>query len=220
MMFAELFVPKGTFSQEELRRLAGRLTQRGLLDKAQELAGDQDMLTGAHTDPGVLKFLDSISHVIVHEPAVWIAAGEPVEPAEPRYVVRVHVPNPWRKELTPHLVTSITAILADAERAAGRDAGRLHDRPHAEIHVVGTAEGAYGAFGRVVGESALNDLISQARSVDPDALPSGMAMDPICGMTVPLEKATITLEHEGTTYAFCCEGCRRHFLKRQQAAPA
>ena len=35
--------------------------------------------------------------------------------------------------------------------------------------------------------------------------------DPVCGMTVDPEKATHRLEHAGTTYLFCCAGCRTAF---------
>ena len=36
------------------------------------------------------------------------------------------------------------------------------------------------------------------------------AVDPVCGMTVSLASAE-TVVHEGTTYAFCCAGCRARF---------
>jgi len=38
------------------------------------------------------------------------------------------------------------------------------------------------------------------------------AVDPICGMTVQVEGARHTAEHAGTTYYFCCGGCRERFL--------
>jgi xanthine dehydrogenase accessory factor len=36
-------------------------------------------------------------------------------------------------------------------------------------------------------------------------------IDPVCGMTVEIAGASYTLEHEGTTYYFCCSGCLRRF---------
>ena len=42
----------------------------------------------------------------------------------------------------------------------------------------------------------------------------GQVLDPVCGMTVDLESAAtrgLTLEHEGTTYAFCGKGCLLEF---------
>jgi xanthine dehydrogenase accessory factor len=37
------------------------------------------------------------------------------------------------------------------------------------------------------------------------------AVDPVCGMTVPVSAATISSHHDGTTYYFCGAGCRRRF---------
>ncbi|MGH2749366.1 MAG: XdhC family protein [Actinomycetota bacterium] len=38
------------------------------------------------------------------------------------------------------------------------------------------------------------------------------AIDPICGMSVPIVADAITVTHEGVTYYFCAPGCRRAFL--------
>jgi xanthine dehydrogenase accessory factor len=38
------------------------------------------------------------------------------------------------------------------------------------------------------------------------------AIDPICGMTVQVEGARHTAEHDGRTVYFCCGGCRERFL--------
>lgn len=42
-----------------------------------------------------------------------------------------------------------------------------------------------------------------------------MAVDPVCGMKVNPATAKFSHEHEGTTYYFCCSGCREKF----KAAP-
>jgi Cu+-exporting ATPase len=39
----------------------------------------------------------------------------------------------------------------------------------------------------------------------------GMAIDPVCGMTVNPAQARGTFEHRGVTYYFCAEGCRQKF---------
>jgi xanthine dehydrogenase accessory factor len=39
------------------------------------------------------------------------------------------------------------------------------------------------------------------------------AIDPVCGMTVDIGEQTPRFEHEGTTYYFCCPGCRHAFSK-------
>lgn len=38
------------------------------------------------------------------------------------------------------------------------------------------------------------------------------AIDPVCGMTVEIETARFTHEHEGETIYFCCPGCRSAFI--------
>jgi xanthine dehydrogenase accessory factor len=39
------------------------------------------------------------------------------------------------------------------------------------------------------------------------------AVDPVCGMTVAADRSNRPLEHAGTTYYFCCPGCRDAFEK-------
>ncbi len=35
--------------------------------------------------------------------------------------------------------------------------------------------------------------------------------DPVCGMTIDKEKAVARSEHEGKTYYFCAQGCKKKF---------
>jgi xanthine dehydrogenase accessory factor len=69
-------------------------------------------------------------------------------------------------------------------------------------------------------EQSPNLLISQSpvslplTMLDMPAQPvSGQpsAVDPICGMTVETANAKYTHVHEGTTYYFCCAGCKAEF---------
>ncbi len=41
-------------------------------------------------------------------------------------------------------------------------------------------------------------------------------VDPVCGMTVMPSASAITAEHDGTTYYFCCAGCRRTFSENPE----
>ena len=41
-----------------------------------------------------------------------------------------------------------------------------------------------------------------------------LAVDPICGMTVAAAAGTPSLEHDGETVYFCCEGCKATFAAR------
>lgn len=209
MMFTEVFVPKGALTQADRAQLAQRLTTHGLHDRPQALSEPG----AVSADPGVLDFLESITHVVVHEVDVWVAGGQQLDSAQPpRYVVRVYVPGPWRKEMSEHLIARITRALAESDP----DPERLYRQPHAEVHVLGVPEGGYGAFGRVVGDAAMADLISKAVRGTAEA-PPGMVIDPVCGATVPLEGPdAVTAEVDGMTYGFCCAGCRRTFLGRKQ----
>jgi len=46
----------------------------------------------------------------------------------------------------------------------------------------------------------------------PEAAPA-TAIDPICGMSVEIAGAKHTYEYQGTTYYFCCPGCKTTFRK-------
>jgi YHS domain-containing protein len=209
MMFLELFVPRGAFSAADLRRLAERLTMRQLLTHVDALGDVVDGGEQASANPGVMDFVDSISHVVVHEIGTWIAGDRPLDSAgPPRYVARAWVPGPWRKAMSAFLIASITRALAQA----GPDPDRFYREPHVEVHVIGVPEGGYGAFGRVLGESALLDMISEAKISAPGPGDPGVLVDPVCGMAA--SAAVATLEHDGTTYGFCSPGCRRHFADK------
>jgi len=38
-------------------------------------------------------------------------------------------------------------------------------------------------------------------------------IDPVCGMEVDTTTSLLSFDHEGTTYWFCCPGCRSRFAK-------
>lgn len=75
-------------------------------------------------------------------------------------------------------------------------------------------EGAYGAFGRVVKESDVLEMIAAAKTTQETVTADGRLIDPICGM---VGADGLTLEHEGRTYGFCSVGCRDHFAKKVAA---
>jgi YHS domain-containing protein len=209
MMFLELFVPRGAFSPADLSRLAERLTMRQLLTHVDALGDVVDGSEQASANPGVMDFVESISHVVVHEIGTWNAGGRPLDSAgPPRYLARAWVPGPWRKAVSGFLIGSITRALAQADP----DGERFYREPHVEVHVIGVPEGGYGTFGRVIGESALLNMISEAKTAVPGPGDPGVLIDPVCGMAASAVVAT--LEHGGTTYGFCSPGCRRHFADK------
>lgn len=86
------------------------------------------------------------------------------------------------------------------------------------VHVIGIPEGSYGAHGQPLRSTDLITMITKPYRESPDQrTPApGTAIDPVCGMTVPLTDTTITLDHDGTTHAFCNPGCRETFLHLAQ----
>jgi xanthine dehydrogenase accessory factor len=52
------------------------------------------------------------------------------------------------------------------------------------------------------------------------APPSPTAVDPICGMTVAAVAGTPSLQHEGESVYFCCEGCKAAFEAQEHASVA
>jgi YHS domain-containing protein/phenylpyruvate tautomerase PptA (4-oxalocrotonate tautomerase family) len=206
MMFIELFAPKGALSEEQRRQIAERLVTEVMYEESAPAA--------------VLEAGRAFTQVVVHEPDAWIVGGRPVDPAEPpRYVVRVSVPGSWRKEGSAWLISRVTRVLAEADA----DPQRLYQEPHAWVHVVGIPEGGCGAFGQVLRSSDITRLITKPYREAPEGsiptkeLAPGMAIDPICGMTVPLTDTAMTLEHKGTIYAFSSPACRAVFAEDQRA---
>jgi xanthine dehydrogenase accessory factor len=54
----------------------------------------------------------------------------------------------------------------------------------------------------------------------PSSTPPRIAVDPICGMTVAVVAGTPSVQHEGETVYFCCEGCAAKFEAQHEHAIA
>jgi xanthine dehydrogenase accessory factor len=89
--------------------------------------------------------------------------------------------------------------MAQVHGPAGLDLGRVS---HREIAVAVLADLVQR---KAAGELPLAAEASTAQAQVPEAA------DPVCGMTVDVESAKHTAEHEGVTYYFCCPGCRKAF---------
>jgi xanthine dehydrogenase accessory factor len=77
------------------------------------------------------------------------------------------------------------------------------------------------------GEVAVSILarIVSVRRGQPDGAPSasagassGVAVDPICGMTVAAVESTLSIERDGATIYFCGEGCKAAFEAQEHAS--
>ena len=206
MFLIELFVPKGTFDEEQRRRIAERIVT-GLVPEDNAAAES----IGA---------FQAITQVLVHEPETWLVGKQPVTATGPvHYLVRISVPGAWRKESSEHFISSVTRVLAEVDE----DPERLYREPHAWVQVVGVPEGGYGLFGQAQGSNDLARMMSEPyqKAREEGSLPEpppGTVYDPQCGAIVPLDVDAVTLEHDGTTYAFCCAGCRRIFTDELRAA--
>ena len=59
-----------------------------------------------------------------------------------------------------------------------------------------------------------------ARPAVPRSDPPPIAVDPVCGMTVAAVPGTPSVQHDGETVYFCCEGCATTFRARHELAVA
>jgi xanthine dehydrogenase accessory factor len=59
-----------------------------------------------------------------------------------------------------------------------------------------------------------------AAEASPSSTPPRIAVDPICGMTVAVVAGTPSVEHDGETVYFCCEGCATKFKSQHEHAVA
>ncbi|MFW6720649.1 hypothetical protein ACHZ98_10805 [Streptomyces sp. MAR4 CNY-716] len=205
MLLIEVFVPRGALDEDERQTLGHRLVDALMVED----------------DSHAIEIIDAqraLTQVLVHEPATWVLGQRPAaDPADPpRYLVRVTVPASWRKEMCDYTVEKVTDVLAESERAAGRDPGRLRREPHAVVLVDGISEGGVGIMGRAMSSLDLTELISRQYRDDTAARPApepprGQLVDPVCGMAVDLDDSALTLVHEGVLYGFCHGLCRRSF---------
>jgi YHS domain-containing protein len=183
------------------------LVRGGVLDTAakQDLAHRllTEVIAEESAPESVMAGVRALTNVLIHEPDVWVTGG-----AEPRYLVRVTVPGSWHtRELAKHLVPKITELVAATEP----DQDRLTREPHCQVQIIGLKEHGVGTLGRPVSATDITRLMTDGyRGERPEATPG---TDPVCGMAVDLATATITLDHDGTRYAFCAPVCRKVFAE-------
>lgn len=80
--------------------------------------------------------------------------------------------------MSAFLIASITRALSMADP----EPERFYREPDVEVHVIGVPESGYGAFGRVIGQTALLEMISEAKTGAPLPADPGVLVDPVCGM--------------------------------------
>lgn len=208
MMFIELFLSEGALDPAQQRRVARRL---GTIHELG--AGDPDS-GGDEMAPRSAAVFASMFQVVVHEPQIWVAGEHALTEQDPPHcLVRIHVPGPWRKDMSETLISYATRIVSDEFG----DRELPYRRPTVQVHILGVSEGSIGMLGKIVKSEDLVEMLS-----DPyrDDLEAGKALkDPMCGVLVPLNDDTATVEIDGELYAFCCRGCRAEYVaKREKAA--
>ncbi|GAA3089815.1 MULTISPECIES: hypothetical protein [Nonomuraea] len=197
MLLIDVYVPKGALSEQEQQELGRRLIDTLMVED-----------DGSHAKE-VIDAQRTITQVLVHEPATWVLGDRQAPADPPRYLVRVTVPASWRKDMCEPIPRIVTGVLAETERAAGRDPGRLEREPHAVVLLEGVTEGGIGIFGREMSSMDLMELVS--RPYRDKGAEKTEAIDPVCGMAVTLDDPALTLVHEGVRYGFCNGLCRRAF---------
>lgn len=107
-------------------------------------------------------------------------------------------------------VTERTADLLGVEPAAVRE--RVRSPAGLDIGAERPAEIAVSVLAELVAE---RDAIGVAAAVALDEVPEddGTVVDPVCGMDVDPDNAVATVDHDGETYYFCCEGCADSFAE-------
>ncbi|MFC4856373.1 hypothetical protein [Actinophytocola glycyrrhizae] len=200
MITIEVHVRKGTLTAARREELG-----RALLGSVTGGAGEED------APAVVLDTARTLTNVLVREEETWVTHGD-----QPRYLVRVTVPGSWHgKEFNTYMITAVTEAIAATED----DPGRLYREPHCQVQVVGLKEHAVGTLGKAMTATGITRLITDGYRTAGDrreAAP-GTAIDPVCGMTVDLATATITLEHDDTLYAFCAPVCKKVFTEELAA---
>lgn len=87
---------------------------------------------------------------------------------------------------------------------------RVHARAGIDLGRVDHQEIAVSMLAQLVADRVSGVL--QPRGVGHVSAPLSIAVDPVCGMSVEIEGARFTHEHEGQTVYFCCPACRKMFI--------
>lgn len=115
----------------------------------------------------------------------------------------------------------VRAYLA-AQGLSPAQIGRMRAPAGLDIRARRGDEIALSIMAEIVRERRSLELIAWAPAELPAPAPA-MAIDPVCHMSVAIASAKATYEWQGTTYYFCCPGCRYTFAQdpaQYVAAPA
>lgn len=95
MIFIEMFVAKGTLSEDERRAQCERLITEVVYEET--------------APPEVIASSRAMCQVVVHEPDTWVVGPGGV----PRTLVRLTVPGAWRKEASAEFIARAHRVVGD-----------------------------------------------------------------------------------------------------------
>jgi len=103
-------------------------------------------------------------------------------------------------------------------RGAEADAiARVHGPAGFDLGPSSQQEIALAILAEIVAERHKVEATRPEEFCEPETT-SAQAIDPICGMTVPVVDGAITAMHDGVAYYFCAPGCRKAFLADPESA--
>jgi xanthine dehydrogenase accessory factor len=145
----------------------------------------------------------------------WRVAGEAAAGADAVVVATMGTRDEEALAEALALSTDYVALVASARRA-GVVLAALRERGVSEAELARVRSPAGLDLGPCTQEeiavAVLAELVAWRHARTPQAAPPQEAVDPVCGMTVSVEGAAASAEHEGRTYYFCCPHCRTAFL--------
>jgi len=113
-------------------------------------------------------------------------------------------------------VDKLTALVRS--RGAEADAiARVHGPAGFDLGPSSQQEIALAILAEIVAERHKVEAARPEEFCEPGTT-LGQAIDPICGMTVPVVEGAITATHDGVAYYFCAPGCRKAFLADPESA--
>jgi xanthine dehydrogenase accessory factor len=111
---------------------------------------------------------------------------------------------------SPRRFAELRAWLSD--HAPGADLARIKSPAGLDLGATQPEEIALSILAEIVKERRAS---AQEAAAPGSVVPAPAALearDPVCGMTVAIQGAAHRAEHEGTTFYFCCGGCKARFV--------
>lgn len=207
MMLMEVFATKNALNQEQRAKLSQRLVN--------------EVMRADKAPAAMIERTRAFTYVVIHELELMPGGQEMTSGSPPHYLVRMTIPagNGAHAMRSGEVVDRITRVLAEVDG----DSDRLYQELAAWVQIIEVPDGNMGVYGQVARIGDLMKMVlTPGYKPDDQAAPSKSAVpsliDPICGMSVPLDEHAITAVQDGTTYAFCSTACRDLFLSRTPAS--